>query len=544
MCAVNSTRGHIDKGYILQKLISSFDNRLAALQKPDTAKLLRSIQHGIEREALRINHNGSLAQTPHPQALGSALTHHFITTDYSESLLEFITPPERCTQKTVAQLWDIHKFVSQNIDEQWLWPMSMPCFISDEADIKLAQYGQSNVGRMKTLYRQGLKNRYGSMMQAIAGVHFNFSLPVEFWQPWLADTQHCTEQQDQISAAYFGIVRNYRRVCWLIPYLYGASPALCGSFLEGKEFKLPFEKLGKGSLYLPHATSLRMSDLGYTNSAQSDLNICYNHIDTYVQSLRAAIQTPSSEFAKFSGKHNGQFQQLNSNVLQIENELYSPIRPKQPTRSLEKPTDALADRGVSYIEVRALDVNPFSPIGIEEEQIRFLDVFLLHCLVSTPEQFAPDEYQETENNIKVTVEQGRKPGAVLSRGGEAITLTQWASELMRQMQPIAELLDEANGCKSYTDALAQEAEKIKHPELTTSGQILQKLRDDNLDNGEMALALAEQHKDALVNGDYRIHSEDFFVQQQQHSLDAQAQMEANDKLTFDEFMYEQFKVTG
>ena len=277
--------------------------------------------------------------------MGSALTHDSITTDYSESLLEFITPPESNPEKTLDQLRDIHKYVMANIGEERLWPISMPCYINSEDQIPIARYGTSNVAKMKTLYRVGLKNRYGSMMQAIAGVHFNFSLPEEFWQHWLEKAEGAKHDKDAVSAAYFGLIRNYRRFCWLIPYLFGASPALCGSFIKGKESTLPFKKLGEGTYYLPYATSLRMSDLGYTNSAQSDLAICYNQVDSYINSLRGAINTPSSEYEKFAGKVDGQYQQLNANVLQIENELYSPIRPKQPTKSLEKPTDALAERG-------------------------------------------------------------------------------------------------------------------------------------------------------------------------------------------------------
>lgn len=524
----------------LVNVTPEFERRLAIMSQPEVVSLLKDIQHGIERESLRINPNGSLAQTDHPSSLGAALTHHFITTDFSESLLEFITPPERDTKKTMAQLFDIHKFVQQNIGDERLWPMSMPCFISNEEDIRLAHYGTSNVGKMKTLYRQGLKNRYGSMMQAIAGIHFNFSMPCNFWLPWLRETENKRDHQDAISDAYFGLVRNYRRVCWLIPYLFGASPALCSSFLGNNASAMPFEKLGSGSLYLPHATSLRMSDLGYTNSAQSELQICYNRVDSYVASLRAAISTPSSEFQKYAGKVDGQFQQLNANVLQIENELYSPIRPKQPTRSLEKPTDALADRGVSYIEVRALDVNPFSPVGLDVSQIHFLDIFLLHCLVTPGNQMTPQEFAESDNNIKVTVEEGRKPGVTLTRGGDKVSLRDWALELMREMEPIAELLDKANGCNDYSSALAQENSKVLDPELTFSASLLNRLDAENLDNGQFALMLAQEHKEALMKSEYEIHSNNFFQQQCELSWEMQSQIEANDKIDFDQFMAEQF----
>ena len=226
-----------------------FNKRLAALKSPEFLSALTQIKRGVEREALRIKPNGALSQEPHPKALGSALTHDTITTDFSESLLEFITPPESSAVKTITQLQDVHKYTIDNIGDEQIWPLSMPCFIEDEAHIPIAYFGESNIGKMKRVYRIGLKNRYGSMMQAIAGVHFNFSFSDDFWKQWaeLNGTEH---SQDQTSADYFSLIRNYRRYCWIIPYLYGASPALCSSFLKGKEHALPFEKVGKGTYYI------------------------------------------------------------------------------------------------------------------------------------------------------------------------------------------------------------------------------------------------------------------------------------------------------
>jgi len=334
------------------------EQRLAALGTTSFQTAIKGIRRGIERETLRINPDGQLAQTGHAKALGSALTHPLITTDFSESLLEFITPAQTDIDVTLKQLTDIHKFALSHIGEERLWAGSMPCYIGHQDEIQLAQYGSSNVGTMKTVYRQGLKNRYGSMMQAISGVHFNFSIPQEFWQQYQQLLGDTGSLQDFISAQYLHLIRNYKRYVWLVVYLFGASPAMCSSFLQGREPKYKFQTLGKGSLYLPYATSLRMSDLGYTNSAQSSLNISYNNLPDYIKGLRQAISTPSAEYANIGIKVDGQYQQLNSNILQIENEFYSTIRPKRTTQSGERPTCALKRRGVEYIEVRALDVNP------------------------------------------------------------------------------------------------------------------------------------------------------------------------------------------
>ncbi|MGJ8680763.1 glutamate--cysteine ligase [Paraglaciecola sp.] len=521
---------------------SSFTERLTLLNDTKVKQSLTGIRHGVERESLRINPDGGLAQTPHQTALGSALTHEYITTDFSESLLEFITPPEESIDKTIGQLTDVHKYVVENIGDERLWSMSMPCFVESEDTIPIANYGLSNVGRMKTLYRVGLKNRYGSMMQAISGVHFNFSLPEEFWQTWLPNLGEAANK-DTISAAYFALIRNYRRYCWIIPYLYGASPALCGSFIKGKETSLDFKKLGKGTYYLPYATSLRMSDLGYTNSAQSGLNICYNQVDTYIESLRKAISQPSEDYQQFSGKKHGHYQQLNSNVLQIENELYSPIRPKQPTHSLEKPTDALDERGVSYIEVRALDVNPYSEIGIERNQFYFLDVFLLYCVTKPSAFFDPNLYQETENNLSEVVNRGRDPSLKLSQNGQIIALSEWALTLFSELAEVALTLDQANNTEQYGVAVEVEKQKVLDPSLTPSARILKTLLDKDIDNGTFGLALADDYKTQLMETEYRyMNTEELSIHAEQ-SIQKQQLIEQQDLQSFDDFLRNYFEST-
>ena len=517
----------------------NFAERVAALDSAGFLSALTQIRRGVEREALRINEDGSLAQTPHPEALGSALTHDSITTDFSESLLEFITPPEADSRTTIQQLADIHKYVLANVENERLWPMSMPCFIDDESSIPIADYGNSNVGKMKKVYRVGLKNRYGSMMQAIAGVHFNFSFSDDFWQQW-AEMEGQAHTQDNVSAAYFSLIRNYRRFCWLIPFLYGASPALCGSFLKGKEHKLPFERVGKGTYYLPYATSLRMSDLGYTNSEQSALRICYNELDNYIALLRQAMFSPSTNYAQYAAGEGGHYQQLSKNVLQIENELYSPIRPKQPTASMEKPTDALARRGVSYIEVRALDVNPFSSLGIEREQFDFLDVFLLTCLLKPSEELNEISFKESDDNLSRVVLEGRKPGLSLCRNGESIAMQEWAMDLFEDFRQVAKVLDKANGTSRHSQACEREWQKVLAPDTTPSGRWLNQLLENDWDNGDLGLKLANQYAEKLADYDYLHSSEATFVEQAASSLRQQAEVENTDEKDFDTFIQDYF----
>ncbi|MEW9798180.1 glutamate--cysteine ligase [Alteromonas lipolytica] len=513
----------------------SFEDNIQALSSPAFLATLTGIRRGVEREALRINHNGTLAKTPHPVALGSALTHDSITTDFSESLLEFITPPEPNINTTIEQLFDIHKFVHDNIGEEWLWPMSMPCFIENEDEIPIAYFGESNVGKMKRVYRIGLKNRYGSMMQAIAGVHFNFSLPDAFWSLWAAH-QGSVHSQEQVSADYLSLIRNYRRFCWLIPYLYGASPSLCGSFLRGKPHSLNFEKVGKGTLYLPYATSLRMSDLGYTSAEQASLKICYNSLDNYVTLLRKAMETPSTRFSEFAAGEEGNYQQLSKNILQIENELYSPIRPKQPTLSMEKPTDALVRRGISYIEVRALDVDPFSAVGVSAGQSRFLDVFLLACLLMPSDLLDEAQIREAGENLRRVVLEGRKPGLILVDNGKDRLFSDWAEHLFSYFRKVATLLDNAHGGQAYSDAVEAEWAKVADPAVTPSGKVLGHLLGNNMDNGALGLSLAQQYKNAFDDWHYQHQSADDFALAAETSLAAQRDVESHDEKDFDTFI--------
>lgn len=522
-----------------------YTSRIAALRVAPWRLEITGIRRGIERETLRIKPNGTLSQQDHPLALGSALTHPLITTDFSESLLEFITPATNSIETTLAQLTDIHRFAMRQLGDERIGAGSMPCYIADQDEIRLAYYGESNVGKMKTLYRQGLKNRYGSMMQAISGVHFNFSIPQEFWvhyQQMLGDTQPL---QDFISAQYLHLIRNYKRYVWLIVYLFGASPAMCKSFLQGRKSKYNFETLGAGTLYLPYATSLRMSDLGYTNSAQSTLAITYNSLPEYIRGLHQAITTPSAEYQAISAVGSESHQQLNSNILQIENEFYSTIRPKRTIQSGERPTCALAKRGVEYIEVRALDVNPFSAVGITAEQMRFLDMFLLYCLLeNSPEQDAAAQ-AVTETNLKKVVTDGRRLNLELDQDGQPRLMQDWAEEIFAELSPLAAWLDDAyqsgdDPVRSYQSVLKQFYLSLLDPARTLSGKMLAMLQTSQQDNASIDLQLAALYRQQLLSGEYQHYQAADFTEMAANSIVQQQQIEASDTVGFDQYLQQYF----
>ncbi len=357
------------------------DLRLSRLFNADSPALLQGRLLGLEKEALRVAPDGYISQVPHPRALGAALTHPFITTDYSEALLEFITPPLAGAEATLAFLDGIHRFVQPRIGDELLWSSSMPCILAGEASIPIADYGSSNLGFMKHVYRRGLAWRYGRIMQVIAGIHFNFSLPDAFWAAFQDQEGDRRALQDFRSESYFGLIRNLQRMGWLILYLFGASPAVCKSFLDGKATALP--EFDDHSYYGPYATSLRMSNIGYTNRTEkkSGVNVCYNSLPEYLSSLTQATRTPWPPYERIGVKVDGEYRQLNANVLQIENEYYTSMRPKQPPRGNEKPVDALRKRGVQYVELRSVDINPLEPLSVTASQLRFLELFLLFCLL-------------------------------------------------------------------------------------------------------------------------------------------------------------------
>ncbi|TYK65041.1 glutamate--cysteine ligase [Colwellia echini] len=530
----------------------SLTDYIGAFSQNENLAAVAGIGRGIEREALRILPEGKLSEHGHYQQLGAALTHDQITTDYSETLLEFITPVSHSPEQAIAQLQDIQKYTFDNINGELLWPMSMPCFVDDAAKIQLAQFGSSNIGRMKTAYRQGLKNRYGSMMQVISGIHFNFSFSEDFWK--INKTLHDDAKQqtievkplsldDFISERYFSILRNYTRFCWLIPYLYGSSPAICGSFLQGKENKLPFKKSPTGALYLEHATSLRMSDLGYTSKEQASLKICYNNLNDYVDGVQQAIKLKSTQFADIGIKVDGKYQQLNDNVLQIENELYAPIRPKRVAKPGEKPSAALRDRGVEYIEVRALDVNPFSDTGITVEQIYFLDIFLNYCAFIENGDLDCKAQGIHKSNMNEVVLRGRDPTLLLSdRDNEGQvnlkSIRTWGNELFNEMKQVADLLDKAYGTTKYNEAIVREQAKINDSSLTPSAQLISIIQENCLT--EYALDKAKVYQQGAKVRDYQFYTQEYFEQSVPISHQAQADIEASDVLNFDDFLKDYF----
>ena len=508
-------------------------NQVRQFLEPAQAQVLRGIQRGFERECLRVDRAGQLAHTPHPQALGAKLTHPWITTDYAEALLEFITPPSTDPAYPLAFLTDIHRFSAQQLGGEFLWAGSMPCKIGEDADIAIANYGSSNAARFKEVYRQGLGLRYGRAMQTIAGAHYNWSLPDAFW-PLLRDCCNADEPlQDFINRRYFGLIRNFLRYGWLVPYLFGASPAVCQSFLQGHPSDLT--ELAPGTLHGAYATSLRMSNLGYQNHAQDKLAISFNSLSDYTQALEAAIRTHDPYYAQMGVRDGDTWKQLSDSLLQLEAEFYAPMRPKRVGLHGERPALALATYGVQYVEMRLFDLNPFIDIGIAPEQSLFADALLLMCLFRDSPPITSREQGENDENKHRVVTRGRQPGLQLLVHNREQPLRALAHELFDDMAPFAAMLDTAYTSSRYTTALYTLRQRIDSPDATPSAQVIAAIKKHG-SYFDFAYDLSKTHTQRLQAEALDPASYDRFKTSVAESLTAQAQIDTTEQGHFEDFV--------
>ena len=483
---------------------------------------LKGIRRGIEKEGLRVLPTGGLALTPHPLALGATLTHPHITTDYSESQIELITGPHLGVNDCLDELTHVHQFVLRTLQQQGdetLWVSSMPCGLPTDETIPLARFGSSNVGRAKSVYRMGLGHRYGRRMQTISGLHYNWSLP------------------GVSSEAYFSLIRNFRRHAFVLLYLFGASPALCPCFVQGREHRLqPLGDAGQ-SLYLPYATSLRMGRLGYQSDAQSSLAVSYNGLEGYANSLHEALTQPYPVYETLGVRNpGGDYNQLGTSLLQIENEFYGTIRPKRTGHTGERPLHALRERGVEYVEVRLMDLDPFEPVGIAAQTMRFLDIFLLHCLLNDSPPDTPDEIEQLKRNQHRTAEQGREPGLLLERMGQTVTLNDWAADILAECVPMAQALDSAHATEDYSAALAVARTRLAAPAQTPSARVLAVMTQAAGDSfSAFSLQQSVLARDTVLALPWSAQQQAQFEALAAESIAAQKTLEATDTLPFEEW---------
>jgi glutamate--cysteine ligase len=510
---VNDERFHGNDDTTLRRRMNSVSERLRALGPG----ALHGIRRGIEKESLRVRPDGTLAATPHPARLGSALSHPHITTDFSEAQLELITGVHAGVETCLEELTAIHQAVYRQIGDELLWCASMPCGLPADDAIPIGRYGSSNVGQAKTVYRTGLAYRYGRRMQTISGIHYNFSLP--------------GLQKDE----YFALIRNFRRHSWLLLYLFGASPAVCSSFVAGREHDL--ETLGPGTLGRPWATSLRMGRLGYQSDAQASLAVSYNSLESYAASLQDALTRPWPPYEAIGVRGaGGEYRQLATSLLQIENEFYGTIRPKRIVRPGERPLHALRERGVEYVEARLMDLDPFCPVGIVAGTMRFLDVFLLHCLLAESPPDSPAEISALARNQHLVAARGREPGLTLVRGGQDVALFEWGGQVLAECEPIAAALDAAHGVSLYSDALVAAVAALGDAASVPSARLLCEMRE-RFDGAFLPFGLAHsvQHRRSLEALPFAAEAQQRLARLAEESVAEQRRIEAADDVPFETY---------
>jgi len=485
---------------------------------------------GFEKESIRII-NSKIAQSPHPVSLGSALCNQYITTDFSEAQLELVTPPFQERKKALNFLNDIHHFISCNLEDDILWPFSMPPSINSDKDIPIANYGSSNLGLFKRAYRKGLSHRYGRMMQAISGVHYNYSVPDIIWQSPIFENINISSKGAR-STAYLNMLRNVFRFNWLILYLFGASPIVTKNFITKNSQSLT--QIDNSTFYLPYATSLRMSDFGYCNARRNKFQISMNSLQEYISDLRKATSTPFNEFLAID-KANTKHEQINGNQLQIDDEYYAAARAKSKIISHQTTTSKLETSGIDFIELRSLDLNPYSRIGIDEETVFFVETLLIYCFTKQSPYFTDQEIRNISHNDSLVAKNGRKPNLCLLNNGKKTSLKEWGQQILDDLLPIAAALDSDK--QQYTYAVNNNMKRINDPNLTLSGRFLDDILSKNMSFIDFGNSIGEANKSDFLNTKKTKNNNwELIAKESLASLNQQKILESNETESFEAFI--------
>ena len=430
------------------------DTRLNILN--EDASLLANNKVGIERECLRIDKNtGSISQEAHPASLGNILTHNAITVDFGESQLEFITNAYTKKTQVLTELENLYTWTQQNLDKQLLWNSSSPCYIKNSDAINIANFGNSNIAQIKNIYRSGLALRYSKIMQCVSGIHYNFSLSQQFFNALQLATKKPIKQLK--TNVYLTLARNVKRSYLMLLPLTGASPVVDASFVQAREHSL--KKLTNDSYYLPYATSLRMSDIGYQSNLQNNLKISFNEVNCSVASTLDAILKSQYKYSDIAlNDSQGSFVQLNQNHLQLENEHYSIVRIKPEVLKEQLALKSLLLNGVHYTELRCLDINPFVNIGIASKQYLLYEIFMVSNAINSCSSLTAKEIDSIASNHNKVVYNGLNPKLEITVNNNGkycrVNFFDWIkSELEGKMLKAAELLDSANNTSDYTEVL-------------------------------------------------------------------------------------------
>lgn len=444
-------------------------NILTVLEQARAFDLLTAGQHGLERETLRANQDGTLALSPHPRAMSDPFTDPQITTDFSESQLEFITAPHNTIEAALDELTEIHQRAVGTLEnDELLWPSSMPCALPDSKQIPVAQYGDDPKAQSKSIYRNGLANRYGKYVQTLCGVHYNMSFSEDLWALLHATFGTEVPLQDFKNQSTLGLVRTFIRKRWLLAYLLGATPYRHESYDCQKMSQFEMDR----------SVALRLSQCGYHNP--EEVKILYNDFADHLASIETAMSTPHAPYRKFGGPPA----QLNDRLLQIANEYYFPIRMK-PTPHDEGFLEGLKETGVSYVELRILDVNPHTPTGVDVMSLRFSHLFMLYCWL----QASPSLLEEQQ-----VADKRQEEAAVRGRFGLPLEYQQTGAEMLSDMATIAVHMG-----PEYQTALKHYQVEFQNPQNLHWKKVVDEMIENDQDFIAYHLEKAKLHHSALKN---------------------------------------------
>ncbi|MGL5989977.1 bifunctional glutamate--cysteine ligase GshA/glutathione synthetase GshB [Cetobacterium sp.] len=331
---------------------------------------------GIEKESLRVKENGELCITEHPKVFGDKLKHPFITVDFSESQIEMITPVQKSVESAYNFLKNIHEVVSINLKDEYLWSQSVPPILPEDSKIPVAKFENN---KELEEYRQKLGEKYGRKKQLLSGIHFNFSFDDEFLKELYELSSSNLSLKDFKNEIYLKISRNYFKYGWIVIYLLGASPVVHETYLQNCIDKM--KKFTEDTYYFENIVSFRNSSCGYRNKDEFYVN--YESVNKYVNSLKGLID---------------------KNVISSPKEYYSPIRLK--TKNTKEILNELESNGIDYLEFRSIDLNPFSKIGIEKLDLKFLHIFILFLFLKEEEEFTEKDYFRYLKNQELLANNG------------------------------------------------------------------------------------------------------------------------------------------
>ncbi|WP_268625189.1 bifunctional glutamate--cysteine ligase GshA/glutathione synthetase GshB [Paenibacillus alvei] len=394
-------------------------------------------QFGLEKENVRVDHEGKLALTPHPKSFGSKTENPYIQTDFSESQIEMITPSFDSIEETYGFMEALQDIVSLELDGEYLWPSSNPPILPDEKEIPIAKMNDPIADE----YRHELADKYGRKRQLLSGIHYNFSFDERFLQKLHETIGQGETYKDFKDAIYFKLTRNLLRYRWLLIYLTGASPVFDKTYMQ-KCVSLSHSDDNK-SHYFANMNSLRNSVCGYRN--EKPLYVSFDSAHDYVRDLNTLIQQDELLNAK---------------------EFYSPVRLK--TAKGLNPLQELLEDGVAYLELRLIDLNPLHKIGISKNTMHFVHLFILFMLLKGDEPFGAEDQKMAELNHDQVIAEGIE-GILHDARGSRGTMKEMALTCIQEMQEMVQLLNPYG--KDLIQILDGEMQKILHPELNFAYKI-------------------------------------------------------------------------